>query len=54
MVGKLILDWDDLSGVINGMNVGKEIVIGYICDGQEKSIIVIMGFECNENGESCN
>ena len=54
MAGKPILDWDDLSGVINGTNVGKEIAIGYIRDGQEKSTIATMGSECNENGESRN
>ena len=54
MAGKPILDWDDISAVINGTKVGKEIAVGYLRDGQELSTIATMGSECNENGENRN
>ncbi len=54
LAGKPIIDWGDLSAVINGTNVGKEIAIGYIRDGQPQTAIAIMGSECGENGEDRN
>lgn len=54
LAGKTIIDWGDLSGVINGTSVGKEIAIGYIRDGQEQSAIAVMGSECDENGNDRN
>ena len=54
LAGKPIIDWEDLSAVINGTNVGKEIAIGYIRNGQSQTAIAVMGSECDENGESRN
>lgn len=54
LAGKPIIDWGDLSAVINGTNVGKEIAVGFIRDGQPQTAIAVMGSECDENGESRN
>ncbi|MEL7426422.1 MAG: PDZ domain-containing protein [Bacteroidota bacterium] len=54
LAGKPILDWGDLSAVINGTKVGKEIAVGYVRDGQTQSAIAVMGSECNENGDNRN
>lgn len=54
LAGKPIIDWGDLSAVINGTNVGKEIAVGYIRDGESQTAIAVMGSECGENGESRN
>jgi S1-C subfamily serine protease len=54
LAGKPIIDWGDLSAVINGTNVRKEIAVGFIRDGQPQTAIAVMGSECDENGESRN
>lgn len=54
LAGKTIIDWGDLSGVINGTSVGKEIAVGFVRDGQTQSAIAVMGSECDENGKDRN
>lgn len=54
LAGKPIIDWGDLSAVINGTKVGKEIAITYIRDGKNQTTTAVMGSECDENGKSRN
>jgi S1-C subfamily serine protease len=54
MNAKPLYDWSDLSGVINGTDVGQRIEIAYLRNGQEGTTTATMGSECDESGRSRN
>lgn len=54
MNGNKVVDWSDISAIINGSDVGQQMNISYIRNGQEGSATATMGAECDGRGESRN
>ncbi|PSR13458.1 MAG: hypothetical protein DA408_04000 [Bacteroidetes bacterium] len=54
MDGKMLIDWGDLSAIINASAVGEEIAIDYRRKEEKRTTVVAMGSECDENGKDRN
>ncbi|RMF04265.1 MAG: PDZ domain-containing protein, partial [Bacteroidetes bacterium] len=54
LAGKRILDWSDLSAVINGQKPGQQMEVNFIRDGREMTVSATMGAECDPDGQSRN
>ena len=51
---KILVDWSDLSAVINGTNPGEKIAVIFNRDGEDENLNIIMGSECDQSGKSKN
>ena len=51
---KTLIDWSDLSAVINGTSPGEKVAVNFSRDGEDENLMITMGSECDQNGESKN
>ncbi len=52
--GKSLIDWSDLSAVINGTEPGERIEVTYNRGSGNRSLEAVMGSECDQNGNHSN